>query len=37
MAPVMVTVGGTVYLLGAVNRIAKAYNEVKPEVVISAQ
>ncbi len=37
MAPVMVTVGETVYLLGAVNRIAKAYNEVKPEVVISAQ
>lgn len=37
MAPVMVTIGGTVYLLGAINRISKAYNEVKPEVVISAQ
>ena len=37
MAPVMVTIGGTVYLLSAVNRIAKAYDEVKPGLVISAQ
>lgn len=37
MAPVMVTIGGTVFLIGAVNRIAGAYNEVKPELAISAQ
>ncbi len=37
MAPVMVTIGGTVFLIGAVNRIAGAYNEVKPELAISAK
>ena len=37
MAPVMVTIGGTVYLLSAVHRIAKAYDEVKPGLAIFAQ
>ena len=37
MAPVLVTVGGTVYLLGAVNRIAGAYQEVNAGAVITAE
>ena len=36
MAPVLVTVGGTVYLLGAVNRIAGAYQEVNSGAVSAA-
>ena len=36
MAPVLVTVGGTVYLLGAVNRIAEAYQEVDSGAVNTA-
>ena len=30
MAPVIVTVGGTIYVIGAVNRIAGAYKETQP-------
>lgn len=37
MAPVMITIGGTVYLLGAVNRIAGAYQEVNSRTVIAAE
>lgn len=37
MAPVLVTIGGTVYLIGAVNRIAGAYQEVNSGEVIAAE
>ena len=37
MAPVLVTIGGTVYLLGAVNRIAGAYQAVNSGAVITAE
>ena len=37
MAPVLVTIGGTVYLLGAVNRIAGAYQAVNSGAAIAAQ
>lgn len=37
MAPVLVTIGGTVYLLGAVNRIAGAYQRVNSGEVIAAE
>ena len=37
MVPVLVTIGGTVYLLGAVNRIAGAYQAVNSDAVIAAQ
>ena len=36
MAPVMVTIGGTVYLLVAVNRIAGVYQEVNSGAVVAA-
>ena len=37
MAPVLVTIGGTVYLLGAVHRIAGAYQAVNSGEVIAAE
>jgi len=35
MAPVMITIGGTVYLIGAVNRITKAYKKTHSELEVS--
>ncbi len=35
MAPVFVTIGGTIYVIGTVNRISGAYKKTRPELAIS--
>ncbi|MCY4205267.1 MAG: hypothetical protein OXE92_06030 [Bacteroidetes bacterium] len=35
LAPVMITIGGTVYIIGAINRITKAYKNTQPGLEIS--
>ncbi len=36
-APIIVTIGGTIYVIGAISRIAKAYKETQPELATSMQ